>query len=54
MKMTKLEIEHLILLCGIAINVNDGQCQAIEEALTKATTLCCQVLDDMEERKQDQ
>lgn len=48
MKMTKDEIENLLTMCGVAINSNNGRCPVVEDALIKATTLCVEVLDDME------
>lgn len=40
--------ERLTVLAGHAINANNGRCALIEDALCKTTTLCCAVLDHLE------
>jgi hypothetical protein len=55
--MTNEELEKyagdLMVLAGHAINVNDGSCGLIEDALCKTTTLCCEVLKRLEAERED-
>ena len=46
----KARIEKLMVDCGHAINANNGRCYLIEEVLCRVTTLCVELLNDMDEQ----
>jgi hypothetical protein len=37
-------VKELLTDLGIAININNGRCEQIEETLCRATTLCVELL----------
>ena len=44
------QVERVLRLVGHAINANNGRCDLIERVLCVATTLCVEVLNDLDDR----
>ncbi len=49
--MTREQIEKLCIDAGHAINANNGRCELIEDVLCRVTTLCCDLLNQMDEEQ---
>ena len=46
--ITKARVEHLMRQCGHAINRNNGRCGFIEDVLCQVTTLCVELLNEID------